>query len=244
VGTISIVWLGTNGSAPKPVDMVATAVAPPPAPAFPSAQSDVHPPSDTWVNAYQKGLMHGNAGEYAAAVKSFEQAAQTAPEQPGPQTALATANLKLAENAQGSERGKYLEAALEGANRAVALQADSAQARYVQGLALERNGQFADAESALERAVSLDPNDGNAWYALAVALDKQNKTGAARNALERALRLDPANADARLLLASILAGHDARQAKEQMEILKKDTSLSPAKAAAVKNLQKQLMQKR
>jgi Flp pilus assembly protein TadD len=165
-------------------------------------QSDLRPPSDAWVNAYQKGLMHGKAGEYAAAVKSFQQAAQTAPEQPGPQTALATANLKLAENARGSERGKYLEAALEGANRAVALQADSAQARYVQGLALERNGQFADAEMPLQQAVKLTPNDSHAWYALGLALEKQNKTDAARNALEQAVLLDPANTDARLLLAS------------------------------------------
>jgi Flp pilus assembly protein TadD len=243
VGAISVAYLGPNGATIKPASAVATALAPPPAPAFPSAQSDVHPPSDAWVNAYQKGLMHGNAGEYAAAVKSFQQAAQTAPEQPGPQTALAMANLKLAENAQGSERGKYLQAALEGANRAVALQADSAQARYVQGLALERNGQFGDAETALQQAVKLTPNDSHAWYALGLALEKQNKTDAARNALEQAVRLDPANADARLLLASILAARGAPQAKEQIEILKKDTSLSPAKAAAVRKLQTQITQK-
>jgi Flp pilus assembly protein TadD len=243
VGTISLAYLGQKGATIKPASAVATALAPPPAPAFPAAQSDLRPPSDAWVNAYQKGLVHGNAGEYAAAVKSFQQAAQTAPEQPGPQTALATANLKLAENARGSERGKYLEAALEGANRAVALQADSAQARYVQGLALERNGQFADAETSLQQAVKLTPNDSHAWYALGLALEKQNKTDAARNALEQAVRLDPANTDARLLLASILAARGAPQAKEQIEILKKDTSLSPAKAAAVSRLQTQLKQK-
>jgi Flp pilus assembly protein TadD len=123
------------------------------------------------------------------------------------------------------------------------LQADSAQARYVQGLALERNGQFADAEMPLQQAVKLTPNDSHAWYALGLALEKQNKTDAARNALEQAVRLDPANTDARLLLASILAARGAPQAKEQIEILKKDTSLSPAKAAAVSRLQTQLKQK-
>jgi cytochrome c-type biogenesis protein CcmH/NrfG len=87
------------------------------------------------------------------------------------------------------------------------------------------------------------PRASCAWYALGLAFEKQNKNDAARNALERAVRLDPANADARLLLASILAGHDAPQAKEQIEILNKDASLSPAKVAAVKNLQQQLIQK-
>jgi tetratricopeptide (TPR) repeat protein len=195
------------------------------------------------VSVYREGVLHGNAGDYSEAAKSFEQAARIAPEQPGPQTALATANQKLAEGAARSERQKYLQAALDGANRAVELQPESAQATYLRGLALERSGQFAGAESAFERAVSLDPKDGRAWYAFGLALHKQNKTDAAQHALEQAVRVDPTNANARLLLASILAGHDAPQAKEQIEILNKDASLSPAKVAAVKNLQKQLMQK-
>jgi len=154
-----------------------------------------------------------------------------------PVTALVTDNLKLAAATKGSERDKYLSVAVDGANKAVKLQPKSGTAQYLRGLALQSSGEFVDAESAFREATRLNPRDAKSWYGLGVVLQKQNKVADAANALENAVEIDPTYADARLLLAATLANASPVKARQQVRILNTDTSLSPAKVAALKNLQ-------
>jgi tetratricopeptide (TPR) repeat protein len=152
-------------------------------------------------------------------------------------TAVVAENLKLAAAAEGPERDKHLSAALDGANKAVHLQPTSGSAQYLRGLALQSSGKFAEAESAFRVAAGLNPRDAKSWYGLGVALQKQNKIDDAAEALENAVKLDPSDADARLLLAATLAKASPGKARQQVEILNNEKSLSPAKVAALKNLQ-------
>ena len=158
-----------------------------------------------------------------------------------PVTALVAENLKLAAATKGPERDKHLRAAVDGANKAVRLQPTSGSAQYLRGLALQSSGEFVDAESAFREATRLNPQDAKSWYGLGVALQKQDKVADAAEALENAVKLDPSDADARLLLAATLANTSPAKARQQVQILNNSgTSLSPAKVAALKNLQSAL----
>jgi Tfp pilus assembly protein PilF len=157
-----------------------------------------------------------------------------------PSGVAVTKNLKLAAKATSAEREKYLSAAVEGANKGVQLQPNSAAAQYLRGVALERSEQFGAAESAFREASRLDPKDAKSWYGLGVALQKQNRTDDAARALEKAVQLDPSNADARLLLAATLAKAHPAKAREHVQILTQDPSLPAPKAAALRNLRKSL----
>jgi len=152
-------------------------------------------------------------------------------------TGMVTENLNRAAATEGPERDKHLRAAVEGANQAVQLQPRSGSAQYLRGLALQSSGEFVDAESAFREATRLNPQDAKSWYGLGLALQKQNKVADAAEALENALKIDPTFADARLLLAATLAKTSPVEARRQVQILNSDTSLSPAKVAALKDLQ-------
>ena len=173
------------------------------------------------------------------AAASPGKAPSRSPEQPAFDPGV-TRNLKLAAKAPTAQRHEYLSAAVEGANRAVQLQPNSAAAQYLRGVALERSEQFGEAESAFREAARLDPGDAKSWYGLGVVLQKQNRTEDAAQALEKAVKLDPADSDARLLLAAMLAKDSPRKAREQIQILNQDSSLPAAKAQALSDLQKSI----
>jgi tetratricopeptide (TPR) repeat protein len=89
---------------------------------------------------------------------------------------------------------EYGQEALRAFERAVALDADSAQSHFYRGAQLERLGVKHEARRALQRAISIDPNYADALNYLGyMDVEEGANLQEARALIERALAIDPDN---------------------------------------------------
>ena len=97
-----------------------------------------------------------------------------------------------------------LEAAIGEFDRALALQADHAEAWIQKGTALARLGQHEKAATALAEAIRLRPDDPELWLQRAGSLHKLQRYEEALAACDEALRRRPDDSDALFLRAETL----------------------------------------
>jgi tetratricopeptide (TPR) repeat protein len=139
---------------------------------------------------YNRGIVHFNRGEYAEAVKSFEEALASIGDAEDPDYSLgafyaaeARGNLALAHLRAGDA-----EAAEAELRRALQANPDYADLRYHLAALLERAGRVEEALAECERALAASPDYLEARLLLAVCADRLGRSEAARDALERARR--------------------------------------------------------
>jgi Flp pilus assembly protein TadD len=222
--------------APPAVPSIAPPPATGPAPATAPSRSPASE-APSWLRDYQNGAQAARQGDLKSAIERFNEAARYAPRESAPLTALAAANLKMAEASPPEDRGKFMDSAVAAANKAASLDNHSPDIAFLQGLAFQRSGRLDSAEQALRRATELDPSSSLYFYALGVVLNQENKSVQAEKALRQSVQLDPNASDARLLLASILATRNKTAARKQIEILKNDGAISGQKSSSVERLQ-------
>ncbi len=234
-------YLHYSGASPAPPAEATLAIAEAVSP--PSAQRALPPAESSsptgWQAQYERGVAAVRDGQAPAGVKDLEAAVAAAPTQAQPVAALAAGRIALSDRAPAAEKTAQLAQAQQEANRAVAMQ-PSARNYWIQGLALQRSGKLAEAETALRTSVKMDPSQADAWYALGVVLRDSNKTDDAAAALQKVIHLEPQNNDARLLLAATLARRDPAAAKNHVAKALGDRSLTGARLNAARGLAKEL----
>jgi len=150
---------------------------------------------DAWA-AYQRGLWHfskGTMDDNALAQKFFQQAIDLDPSFAGSFTGLAYAHWRAA-GVFGTQNLAEAEDLAEGlVRRAVALDANDAEARTCFGNQLMRRGDYAGALAEIERALAMSPNLADAHGALGSVLTRSGRPREGRIALEKCIRLDPRN---------------------------------------------------
>jgi adenylate cyclase len=150
---------------------------------------------DAWA-AYQRGLWHfskGTLGDNALAQKFFQQAIDLDPSFAGSFTGLTYAHWRAA-GVFGTQNLAEAEDLAEGlVRRAVALDANDAEARTCFGNQLMRRGDYAGALAEIERALAMSPNLADAHGALGSVLTRSGHPKEGRIALEKCIRLDPRN---------------------------------------------------
>jgi len=160
---------------------------------------------DAWA-AYQRGLWHfskGTTSDNALAQKFFQQAIDLDPTFAGSYTGLAYAHRRAAgifgteSLAEAEDLGEAL------ARRAVALDANNAEARTCFANLLMRRGDFPGALAEIESALAISPNLADAHGALGSVLTRSGHPREGRIALEKCIRLDPHNPNNNLQLLVI-----------------------------------------
>jgi Tfp pilus assembly protein PilF len=97
--------------------------------------------------------------------------------------------------------------------------------------------QFAEAAIQFKNAVQIDSGFGDAHYRLAQTLLKLQQWGPAYQELGRTIELQPENYQARIDLTNlVIAGHDFKQAKEQLDLLMDKQPNNPQVHMALANL--------
>jgi adenylate cyclase len=164
---------------------------------------------DAWA-AYQRGLWHfskGTADDNAVAQKFFQRAIDLDPSFAGSHTGLAYAHWRAA-GVFGTESLTEAENLSESlVRRAVALDANDAEARTCFGNHLMRRGDYAGALAEIERALAISPNLADAHGALGSVLTRSGHPREGRIALEKCIRLDPRNPNNNLQLLVITISH-------------------------------------
>ena len=164
---------------------------------------------DAWA-AYQRGLWHfskGTANDNALAQKLFQQAIDLDPSFAGGYTGLAYAHRRAA-GVFGTESLAEAEDLAEAlVRRAVALDANDAEARTCFANLLMRRGDYAGALAEIERALALSPNLADAHGALGSVLTRSGHPKEGRVELEKCIRLDPRNPNNNLQLLVITISH-------------------------------------
>jgi tetratricopeptide (TPR) repeat protein len=89
-------------------------------------------------------------------------------------------------------------------SKVIALDPNNALAYYNLGVALGKQGKWAEAIVAEQKAIRLKPNFAEAYYNLGTALGGQGKTAEAIVAFQKAIRLNPNNAGAYYNLGTAL----------------------------------------
>lgn len=142
-----------------------------------------------------------------------------------PNFPLATANLASALAAMGdaSTARQVLTAAPTGIP-------GDATAWLQVGIAEDKQGHFAEAESAYRKAVGINSTFAEAWYSLGTLLQRMIRNTEAEEALRQAVKLKPSFAPAWVALGEILVQRgDKANAKEALE---KATAADPKNASA------------
>jgi Flp pilus assembly protein TadD len=103
---------------------------------------------------------------------------------------------------------------------------------YEEGVLLEEEGEYAEAEVAYRRAIELDPNDALPWNGLGILLtDKLSRHEEAEAAYRRAIELDPTNAlpwyNLGILLTDTLQRHEEAEAAYRRAIELDPTNALP-----------------
>lgn len=125
-------------------------------------------------------------------------------------------------NALALQNSKHPVEAEAEARRALALDANSADARTLLGLTLSSQARYDEAISELTRAAELDPNSFDAEIYLGRARYARSDTADAAAALLKAVSLRPEDPEARFLLGTILeVSGDTESAKDQYKELQR-----------------------
>ena len=164
---------------------------------------------DAWA-VYQRGLWHfskGTAEGNTLAQKFFQQAIDLDPSFAGSYTGLAYAHRRAAGvfGTRSLAEAEDLAEAL--VRRAVALDANDAEARTCFGNLLMRRGDYAGALAEIESALAISPNLADAHGALGSVLTRSGHPREGRIALEKCIRLDPHNPNNNLQLLVITIGY-------------------------------------
>lgn len=182
---------------------------------------------DETVEAYNEGAALANAGDYAGAIRKFEQAVAAKPDMLAAWGALAKMQLRQKNYAKAVEAaGKVLDIddsdidMLSVQHQAYTALGDKANAEKVSAkLPKNANGLFNDAaklinsgndteaEKLLQQAIAADAKFAQAHYELGMIYVRSGKSAEAKTALTKYLELDP-------------NGKDAPTAKEMMNYLK------------------------
>jgi len=143
---------------------------------------------DAWA-AYQRGLWHLSKfgpDHFALARQFFQKAIGLDPNFAGGYTGLA-----YARNRAAARRGRSESTSAELARRAVALDANDAEARVCLGFMMLWQGDYEGAFAESEAALALSPNLASAHGLVGSVLNWSNRHEEGRVALERSIRLDP-----------------------------------------------------
>jgi protein O-GlcNAc transferase len=206
---------------------------------------DELPPGDARLE-YAQGMLSADLGYPQAAAASFRRALQLNPNSQIVRQDLGTALVRagkwneaaevlgpLAMSLPSSYQAAYLNAlALQNsqhskeaeaeARRALALDADSADAHTLLGLTLSSQGRYDEAISELTHAAEIAPNSFDAEFYLGRTRYAQSDTAGAAAALQKAVGLRPEDPEARFLLGTILeVGGDREGAISQYKELER-----------------------
>ncbi|MEA5468392.1 tetratricopeptide repeat protein [Spirulina sp. 06S082] len=159
---------------------------------------DLNPESSrAW---YNRGRILTTLREYSEAIIAYRTALE-GDAQIGGQPSLEKIYLNL--SAVLWRAGRYSEGAAE-AQRAIALNPDSALGWYNRALNLMSNRQYTKALEAYERTLELNPNDGNAWMGLGITQRALKAYPESLAALQKALELNPDNTQAQDNLEAVM----------------------------------------
>lgn len=100
---------------------------------------------------------------------------------------------------------------------------EDAAALYLQGLALQRDGDFEEAKQWYQAALKVAPNMASAWNNMGTIYMKEKNYGSAIIALQKALRMTPKNADPYYNLACLYALQ--RNVSQSLSYLRKAVSV-------------------
>ena len=188
---------------------------------------DQLPPGDVRLE-YAQGLLSADLGYPEAAVASFRRALQINPSSQvvrqdlgaalvrigkWTEAAAVLASLAMAQpnsyavaylNALALQNSQRTREAETEARRALALDANSADAHTLLGLTLSSQARYDDAISELTRAVEINPASFDAQLYLGRARYARSDTAGAIAALQKAVSLHPEDLDARFLLGTVL----------------------------------------
>ena len=195
--------------------------------AAPVASTGTETKGDPAVDAYNEGAALANTGDYAGAIKKFEEAVAAKPDLLAGWMALAKVGLKAKEYPKAiNAANKVLEiddsdadmwGVLYGAYTATGDKAKAAEAEakmpknagalFNQAARLINQQKDGEAETLLKQAIELDDSMAVAYYELGMLYVRAGKSADAKTALMKYLELDP-------------NGRDAATAKEMLNYLK------------------------
>jgi tetratricopeptide (TPR) repeat protein len=166
----------------------------------------------------QEGLRQDEEGNWAEAIKAYEQAIALNPLYVEAHIYLGDAYMSM---------GKYKEA-FAAYNQAIRIAPTNADAHASLGAAFNEMAQYGAAFKPLVQAIHLDPKYAEAYYGIGYAYEKLENFKEAVGYLRSAIRLDPNYPEARLSLGlSYLGLGQFKAAEEQRNILERlDASLA------------------
>jgi Tfp pilus assembly protein PilF len=166
---------------------------------------------DARADAYiDEGQRHADEGDWAAALKSFEQAAAASPRRPDAHIYVGDAYMSL---------GKSREA-FNAYREAIRVAPTNAEAHYSLGVAYNDMAMYGDAFAPFVRAIGLDPGHAEANYGIGYAYLKLENFKDAVVYLKRAIRLRNDYPDAQLSLGLAYVGMgQTNLAEEQLKVL-------------------------
>ncbi|MGH9589520.1 MAG: hypothetical protein ACRD25_03960 [Terracidiphilus sp.] len=139
---------------------------------------------------YLRGLTLLAARSVDKAVDAFQQAVAIAPDYAQAWAALAEAQALLPAYSLTTAKVAYANS-LESAQRALALNPDTALAYVAQGMVYSNQMRWADADRVFQRALTLAPGDAEALNQYAQFLDGVGQLESSLAEMDRALQLDP-----------------------------------------------------
>ncbi len=147
-----------------------------------------------------EGVEYVHDGNYAQAVRSFEEAIAVREDNAQAHYYLGLTRLQYARDPNGS---------LVNLERAAELEPENADALYQLGVALSELDRDAQARERFERATAVDPNHGRALYRLGLLVEADGEIRDAIDLYHRAIHAEPRLAQAYNALGSIYAefGH-------------------------------------
>lgn len=134
-------------------------------------------------------------GNLDAALESYQQAAELAPNTIDYHIAVTRLLLLSSATQYEGEREDTLAEALDAADRAILADPESAKGYAIKAMALDWNGRAEEASLQAQRAIEIDPNYAVAHAYLAEAYVDMNRWEQAEEAATQALDLDPFDAD-------------------------------------------------
>lgn len=176
-----------------------------------SKKTPTPPAGDARADAYiAEGDRHADEGDWAAALKSYEQAVAVDPNQPRAHIYIGDAYMSL---------GKYVEA-FAAYKEAVRVAPTNPEAHYSLGAAYNDMAMYGDAFKPFVRAISLNPNHAEAHYGIGYAYLNLENFKESVVYLRRAIKLRNDYPEAHLSLGLAYIGlGQLKLAEEELKML-------------------------
>lgn len=175
------------------------------------------------VDRLEAGRALFKSGDVAAALKAFDDAAKTSPQN-------ATAHYYRGLSLEALRKPTEAEAAYR---RAVSIDSKFVEAQNNLGGLLLAQGKTDAAAAAFRAAIAAKPRNARAHFNLGVCLERQNKHSEALESYQTALKLDPSDGQSALNLG--VAQRRAGRNEQALATLKLATGLSPKEPQAFTN---------